>query len=272
MKAVFAIDIGNTNINMGIFVESALAARGKIPSRAAAGVATKAIRTLLKRVSLRRKGERRLPVIISSVVPQSLRMVKRALRAFPGCRVLTLGENARVPIENLYRITAQVGQDRLVNSFAAAQLYGAPAVVIDFGTAVTFDCVSRRGEYLGGLIMPGIRISLEALYEKTALLPKAELLTVRHIIGKTTQESIRSGVLFGFGFACEGLIGKCRASFGRSLRVIATGGDAELMKRYAPSMRIIDPDLTLKGLMLVMGRLEREKSVEKGIARCKKVQ
>ena len=123
--------------------------------------------------------------------------------------------------------------------------------MIDFGTAATFDIVSKKGDYLGGLIMPGIGISLSSLYEKTALLPKVDLKDAPHIIGRDTVNSIRGGILFGFGATCDGLVVKYKKLFGKSLKVIATGGNACLIRKYSDSIHVLDEDITLKGLYLI---------------------
>jgi type III pantothenate kinase len=151
----------------------------------------------------------------------------------------------------MYRIKNEVGQDRLVNAFAAKVLYGTPAVIIDFGTAITFDIISKRGDYLGGLILPGIELSLSSLYRNTALLPKVELERTSSIIGKDTVSSMRGGILFGFGAMCDGLVAQYKKILGKSIKVIATGGNAPLVKSYAKSVQIVDEDLTLKGLQLI---------------------
>ena len=124
-------------------------------------------------------------------------------------------------------------------------------MIIDFGTAITFDLISGKGDYLGGLIMPGIKISLSSLYEKTALLPRVELKDASHIIGKDTVNSMRGGILFGFGAMCDGLVAEYRKILGKDLKVILTGGNAKLVKKYARSIQIVDEDITLKGLLLV---------------------
>jgi type III pantothenate kinase len=169
-------------------------------------------------------------------------------------KILIVGKDIIVPVKNMYRIKTQVGQDRLVNAFAALTIYGRPCVIIDFGTAITFDIVSRRGEYLGGLILPGIDMSLASLHEKTALLPDVRLKASRHIIGKDTVNSMRGGILFGFGAMCDGLSLRYRKILGRDTIIIATGGNAGLMKRYAVRIDIVDDDLTLKGLYLLSKR------------------
>jgi len=189
-------------------------------------------------------------VIISSVVPTALKKVRSDIRRLTDCDIYVLGENLRVPIKNRYTRPQQVGQDRLVNAFAAKEKYGYPAVVIDFGTAITFDCISGKGEYLGGVILPGIRISFEALHKKTALLPKVNIYPTGNIIGKNTAESIRAGILFGYGTMCDGLVRKFRKIIGGNVRVIATGGNCSLLKRYTGSIQTADELLTLEGLRL----------------------
>lgn len=248
MKQMLAIDIGNTNITVGLFKGARLARKAKINTHGYSSH-EKRLRSFLKKEVVR-------DVVISSVVPaalgrfiKSLKNRRRAPLRVP-YRITIIGKDMRVPISNLYRVKSEVGQDRLVNAFAAKTLYGAPAVIIDFGTAITFDIVSRRGEYLGGLILPGIEMGLSSLYSKTALLPEVKLKPAKYIIGKDTVNSMRGGILFGYGAMCDGLIERYRKILGRNLKVIATGGNAKLIKRYAKSIRIIDEDLTLKGLLL----------------------
>lgn len=247
MRYLLAIDIGNTNITLGIFAGKRLMKKSKVPT---------AEYTLYKRRLIRFLNKCDIEgVIISSVVPKTLSKLKKALYGITDCEILILGKDIKAPIKNLYEVKSEVGQDRLVNAVAVRALYGAPAVVIDFGTAITFDMVSKRGEYLGGLILPGIDMSLSSLYERTALLPKVALKPTTHIIGKGTEDSIRGGILFGFGAMCDALVSKYRKMFGNSLKVIATGGNARLIKRYTKSIQIVDEDLTLKGLQIISKKL-----------------
>ena len=191
--------------------------------------------------------------IVSSVVPLALARLVVELRRMSGTIKITIvGRDLKVPIRNMYRIKSEVGQDRLVNAFAAKVLYGTPAVIIDFGTAITFDIISKRSDYLGGLILPGIELSLSSLYRNTALLPKVELQSASSIIGKDTVNSMRGGILFGFGAMCDGLVAQYKKILGRSTKVIATGGNSSLMKHYARSIQIVDEDLTIKGLSLIV--------------------
>lgn len=248
MSNLIAIDIGNTNITAGVFKNGRLECKAKIPTHSYSLYEPR-FKGLFKKAGLSPKGEHE--AIVSSVVPIALGRLIMHLNKIAKCRVTILGRDKKVPINNLYRIKSEVGQDRLVNSYAAKVLYGAPAVVIDFGTAITFDIISKKGDYLGGLILPGIKMSLTSLYEKTALLPRVELKDAPHIIGKSTVNSIRAGILFGLGAMCDGLVSKYGEMFGRSLKVIATGGNAGLVKKYSDSIQILDEDITLKGLYLI---------------------
>lgn len=248
MKNLLAIDIGNTNITAGVFEGSRLVAKTKIPTHCYASYEC-SFKCLFKKAGLNTDIERE--VIISSVVPVALARLVMHLNRIARWRMTILGRDKKVPIKNLYKVKAEVGQDRLVNAYAVKVLYGRPAVVIDFGTAVTFDLVSKRGDYLGGLIMPGIGISLASLYEKTALLPKVELKDAPHVIGKDTVSSMRGGILFGFGAMCDGLVARYKKELGTPLKVIVTGGNANLIKKYSDSLKILDEDITLKGLYLI---------------------
>ena len=156
----------------------------------------------------------------------------------------------QAPVRNLYKNPKQVGMDRLMNAVAVHQAYKRNTIVIDFGTAITFDAVSAKGEYLGGVIAPGIEISLNALYERTALLPKIKLAHPKAVIGRDTIESIRSGCSYGMGGLCDRIVLELRKKLGRNALVIATGGYAYFMSQYCTSIRQIDPDLVLRGIFL----------------------
>jgi len=257
MMNLLAIDIGNTNITAGIFEGAKLLNKSKIPTCAYSSYA-KRVKALIKVIPYGRMDD--IEIIVSSVVPLALaRFVAELRRIFGTIKITIVGRDIKVPVRNMYRIKNEVGQDRLVNAFAAKVLYGTPAVIIDFGTAITFDIISKKGDYLGGLILPGIDMSLDGLYKKTALLPKVELKDAPHIIGKSTIDSMRGGILYGFGAMCDGLVAKYKKILGKSTRVIATGGNAGLIKSYAKSIQNVDEDLTLKGLQLLpyLTRLDR---------------
>ena len=252
MMYLLAIDIGNTNITAGMFKGAKLLRKMKMPTNSYSSYIRK-LKALIKDAGL--ELNRLDEAVVSSVVPLALaRMVVELRRMSGTIKITIIGRDIKAPIRNMYRIKSEVGQDRLVNAFAAKVLYGTPAVIVDFGTAITFDIISKRGDYLGGLILPGIDLSLSTLYRNTALLPKVELASTSSIIGKDTVNSMRGGILFGFGAMCDGLVAQYRKILGRSIKVIATGGNARLMKRYAKTIQITDEDLTLKGLQLISKR------------------
>ena len=196
MNILLAIDVGNTSITAGLFRGERLVSRGRILTHGST-------RSLLRAVKAR---PRDLDgVIVSSVVPRATVSLKRSLKQL-GLKPLVLGENIRAPIRNRYRVPSQVGQDRLVNGVGAYFLYGGPAIVVDFGTAVTLDLVSARCEYLGGLIVPGIGIALEALASRTALLPAIRLTPPAEFLGRDTRQSMLSGLFNGYGALCDGIV------------------------------------------------------------------
>jgi len=163
--------------------------------------------------------------------------------------VFVIGKDLSVPIVNRYKNPKQVGIDRLLNAYAGYRLYRRELIIIDFGTAITFDLVSAKGEYLGGIIAPGIEISLEALFQKTALLPKIRLAHPASMIGRNTTESIRVGCTVGIGGLCDRIVERLRKQHLRHSLVLATGGYAKFMSRYCRSISRIDEDLVLKGIV-----------------------
>lgn len=249
MNNILTIDIGNTNITAGIFKGVKLLNKTKVPT-SSYSLYIRRFKALIKGAGLEIGSVNE--AIVSSVVPLALARLVVELRRMSGTIKITIvGRDLKVPIRNMYRIKREVGQDRLVNAYAAKMLYGTPIVIVDLGTAITFDTVSKKGDYLGGLILPGIELSLSSLYKNTALLPKVELKAAPSIIGKDTVASMRGGILFGFGAMCDGLVSKYKKILGNSTRVIATGGNAKLIKRYARSIQVVNPNLTLQGLQLI---------------------
>lgn len=242
---LLAIDVGNTNISLGVFEKKRLLRRYSIPT------GRRTYRSKLLPIL------RSYPIenaIISSVVPYATAILKNELSRQLRKKPLVLGLNIKVPIINRYRMKRQVGQDRLVNAYAACEFYGFPAVVVDFGTAVTFDVVSYRGEYLGGMILPGLRMSLAALAEKTALLPNIKLKRPREFIGRDTAESILSGIVHGFAAMTGDMIRGIRRVIGSDAIAVFTGGDSVLLRQYIKGKKYLDADLTIKGLNLIYSR------------------
>jgi len=239
---LLTIDIGNTNISGGIFVGEKLKFQFDL--------ATKTYKKAQLTKKLRVYPEISAS-IICSVVPNLTRVIQRQLKLSTGRNPYIIGKDLIVPIENRYRIPKQVGQDRLVNAYAASSLYTGPLIVIDSGTAITFDVISKDRAYLGGLIFPGMNISLEALKEKTALLPQVKLQPPEMLIGRDTKNSILSGVVFGTAALSKELATRIKQSLGKNARIIGTGGNISLIKRYAGMKIEIIRNLTLIGIKLI---------------------
>ncbi|MFH1191829.1 MAG: type III pantothenate kinase [Candidatus Omnitrophota bacterium] len=239
---LLTIDIGNTNITGGIFVGEKLRYQFDIATK------TYTKNKLVKKISAYSEIS---ASIICSVVPRLTGVIQHDLKLFYGKTPYIIGKDLIVPIKNRYHLPKQVGQDRLVNAYAATHLYGSPLVIIDSGTAITFDAVSKDQAYLGGLIFPGMNISLEALKEKTALLPLVKLRPPAKLIGKDTKNSILSGVVFGTAALSKELAKMIKQSLGKNTRIIGTGGNIALIKRYSGMKIKINKELTLIGIKLV---------------------
>lgn len=248
---LLAIDIGNTNISLGIFREDELVYSWRL-STATSRTTDEyylALTELFNKAGVNLEKVR--GIIVSSVAPKVLTVIKEALTRMFTLTPYILGENIEAPIKNLYERPEEVGQDRLVNAISAFYSFKKMVIVIDFGTAITFDIVSSLGEYLGGIIVPGIEISLEALISKAALIPEIRLNRPESLLGKNTTESVRSGVIYGFASLCDGLIEKIKEEFGKDIPVVATGGQAKLIAPYCQKIDNLSPHLTLLGLKII---------------------
>ena len=240
---LLAVDIGNTSAQFGVFAGTSLRETFRIATY-------KLNRAHLLEIQKKIACTKPSVIIIASVVPEAGRFLRRALPVATGVHTVLIGKDLQVPVVNKYTKPSQVGTDRLLNALAAFRLCRKEAIVIDFGTAITFDVVSRKGEYLGGVIAPGIEISIEALFQKTALLPKIKLAHPKTVIGRETVESIRIGCSYGIGGLCDRIVQEIKAKHGLRPLVIATGGYAEFMSRYCRSIDRIEPDLTLRGMLI----------------------
>ena len=192
--------------------------------------------------------------IISSTVPQLLPEWTAMAERYLGHEMPAVGPGVRTGMPLRYENPREIGPDRLVNAIAAYERAEGACVVVDFGTAVTFDVVSEEGEYLGGIIFPGVEISLEALSERAAALPKIDLGTPRVLVGKTTVDAIRSGVVYGFASMVDGMVGRLREELGEDVEAIATGGLASSIVPFCDTIDDTDPLLTLTGLRLIWER------------------
>ena len=243
---LLAADVGNSNITIGFFSKSKIIKRLNIPTKSS-------VQSLAR--FIKRDAKYTESAIVSSVVPQASLRLKKALKVL-NINSSFIGKEISVPIKNLYKNPKQVGRDRLVNAYAVKILYGYPAIIVDFGTATTFDYIDTNGAYSGGIITPGVEISIEALYKKTALLPKIKLTRPKSLIGKDTVESIKSGTLFGLSGLCDGIVERIRKRHSKKSKVVATGGLASFFAPYCKYVDCIDKDLTLKGLNLIYNKFK----------------
>ena len=248
---LIAVDVGNTNVTVGVLKDSLVLRSVKFPT-ALLRSRNKAIAALRSRFTDIRAQEKDIEAVYAcSVVPAIKKNLVSVLSCFFRKEVVVIGDGVAVPIINRYRIPSQVGQDRLVNAYAGLKMFGPGIIIVDFGKAITFDIVSKRSEYTGGLICPGLRLMQEALHKKTALLPYVELSKPIETIGRDTVSSIRAGIVYGAAGMCDLIIKRLLAKDCKGFKVITTGGDAELIRPYSSHLSVIEEFLTLKGLGLI---------------------
>lgn len=188
-------------------------------------------------------------VVISSVVPQTVFPLRRMSRDFFAREAFVVGEDVPIPIANKLINPKEAGADRLVNALAAVRRYEPPLIVVDFGTATTFDIVDGEGAFIGGIIAPGINLSIEALHRAAAKLPRIAVEPPPTVIGRSTVQAMQSGIFWGYVGLIEGLAQRVQAEYGRPMTVIATGGLAPLFARHCPAVEHVDRDLTMIGLV-----------------------
>ncbi|HNT35065.1 MAG TPA: type III pantothenate kinase, partial [bacterium] len=256
-NSLIAIDVGNTNIALGLFTpEGELTHTYRLVTdrwRTADEI------QVLWTPFLQHAGADP-DFVLSSVVPPATRELVRAVHKYysKGVYCVIPTELNAMPVK-LHR-PEELGPDRLVNAVAGRDLYGPPLIIVDLGTATTYEIVSEQGEYIGGAICPGLHISAQALFEKTALLQRVEVVPPPSAIGKSTIECLQVGLFYGLVAQVEGLVERMQKALPHRAKVIATGGYAELLRDQTPSVDIIDPDLTLKGLQILY-RLSQEGAI-----------
>jgi type III pantothenate kinase len=190
-------------------------------------------------------------VCVSSTVPALVREYEVFAERWAQAPLLLLGPGVRTGIPIRYDDPREVGPDRIANAVAAKTRHGAPCIVVDFGTSTNFDVVSPAGEYVGGVLAPGIEISMEALFQRAARLVKVDFVEPPSPIGKTTETALQSGLVYGFAGQVDGIVGAIRGELGVDAPVVATGGLADLIAPHSSTIATIDPFLTLEGLRLV---------------------
>lgn len=250
---LLVVDVGNTNTVLGLYRGKTLTHHWRLTSGShTSDELGLALLNLLGNAGLQAAGIS--GAVISSVVPPMDLALREAIRFYLGIEALFVSTELDLGIEVLYRAPHEVGADRLVNAVAGAEAYGVPLVIVDFGTAITLDVVSRERAYLGGAIAPGMAVSMEALFGKTARLPKVSLTAPPSVIGKTTMESIQAGIMFGTAGLIDTLVRRIWEELGEKTRVVATGGQAESVSPYTETIEKVDPWLTLEGLRLIYDR------------------
>ena len=246
---LLAIDVGNTNTVFALYRGDELVGQWRLSTnrdRTAEEYAASLIQLMrLKGYSHEQVGA----VVISSVVPQAVIGLRWMSRDFFNCRAFVVGEDLDYPIKINLNNPREVGADRVVNAVAAKKRYSPPLIIVDFGTATTFDVVNDEGSYCGGAIAPGINLSLEALHRAAAKLPRIAVEPPENVIGTSTISAMQSGVFWGYVGLIEGLVGRIQSEYGRPMTVIATGGLAPLFAKRCPALQHIDRDLTMAGLL-----------------------
>jgi type III pantothenate kinase len=246
MPGLLAIDVGNTQTALGLFEGAELAKRWRLstePQRTGDELGL-FLGGLIDLASVD-------GICLASTVPTLVRSYEE-LAAEVGAQLLVLGPGTRTGMAIRYDDPREVGPDRIANAVAARERYGAPAVVVDFGTSTNFDVVSAAGEYVGGVLAPGIEVSMNALFERAARLVKVDFVAPETAIGKTTESALRSGLVFGFAGQVDAIVDRIRAELGApEATIVATGGLADLIVGHTSTVGEIDPFLTLEGLRLV---------------------
>jgi type III pantothenate kinase len=256
VTTLLVIDIGNTNVSLGLF-DYGPDGRGKLAHHWRIGTHREQTsdEVALTLASLFDHAERETAevtdLILSSVVPPLQPIWERVASKLFDRPALVVGPGIRTGMPVRYENPREVGADRIVNSVAAFEMFGGPVIAVDFGTATTFDCVSREGEYLGGAIFPGIHIAMEALFARASMLHRVELARPKTVIGKTTTTALQSGLLFGYAGVVDAMVERIRAELGQDARVVATGGLAHRVADETRSIERVEPFLTLEGLRII---------------------
>jgi type III pantothenate kinase len=251
---LLVIDVGNTNTVIGLYDEDELVHDWRIRTVVDHTVDEYGmlIYNLYKNSKIRPRAVK--DIIISCVVPTMLNILEPLCEKYFNVKPLIVGPGIKTGMPILYDNPREVGADRIVNAVAAYDKYGGDIIIVDFGTATTFDYISKKGEYMGGCITPGIMIASEALFSKTAKLPRVELSRPKSVIGKDTISSMQAGILFGYAGLVDGLIDRIKAEVKSNPKVIATGGLATVIANETKSINIVDEMLTLEGLRILYNR------------------
>ena len=251
---LLAVDVGNTQTALGLYEGEELVESWR--------VATEAERTgdeiaalVVRLLELRDLGfDDVTDVALCPAVPLLVRAYQEVAEPYAQAPLMVLGPGVKTGIPILYDDPREVGPDRIANAVAARERHGAPCIVVDFGTSTNFDAVSSAGEYVGGVLAPGIEVSMDALFLRAARLTRVDFAEPRTVIGKTTVSALQSGLVYGFAGQVDGIVRRMREELGDVAPAVATGGLADLIAPHSETIERVDPLLTLEGVRLVWGR------------------
>ena len=248
---LLAIDIGNTNITLGLYQGETLGPRWRLATAHERMPDEYGLQLIGLFNHAGIKTSDVTAIAMASVVPPLTGVWAQACKTYLNSDPLIVEAGVKTGVRVRYDDPKQVGADRICDAAAVQQLYGGPACIVDLGTGTTFDAITENGDYLGGAIAPGIGIAAEALFQRAAKLPRVDLVRPPSAIGKNTVHSMQSGLLFGYVGLVEGMVARFRAELGPNMKVIGTGGLAELIARETSVIEIIAPWLTLEGLRMI---------------------
>lgn len=251
---LLVIDVGNTNIVLGVYKGDQLIQHWRLSTKRSqtvdeCGIVVRNL-FILNGLDYREVKD----IIISSVVPPIMPILEEMTKQYFGLEALVVGPGIKTGMPILYENPREIGADRVVNAVAGFERYGGPLIIVDLGTAITFCVISAKGEYLGGAITAGIGIATEALFQRTAKLPRIDLVKPKKVIGRNTVDSMRSGLIYGYIGQIDGIVRRIKAELGSEAFVVATGGMAELLAEDSETIQKVDPLLTLEGLRIIYKR------------------
>jgi type III pantothenate kinase len=246
---LLAVDVGNTQTVFGLFAGERLVEQRRVgtESERTGDELAVLLRALFDLDGLE-------GICLASTVPALVRSYEDFAERWARTRLLVVGPGTRTGIPVRYDDPREVGPDRIVNAVAAKERYGAPCIVVDFGTSTNFDVVSPEGEYVGGVLAPGVEISMDALFARAARLFRVDFSAPPTVIGKTTGAALQSGLVYGFAGQVDAIVARIRTELGEDAPAVATGGLSDLIAPHSSTIENVDPDLTLEGLRLVWTR------------------
>jgi type III pantothenate kinase len=247
---LLAIDVGNSNLTLGIFVGEELRTHGRFATRIDA-TPDELGGQLLTFLSQRKLAERIEAIAVSTVVPSLSQPLAEMARSYFGVEAMLVGPGTRTGIEIHYDPPRDVGADRIATAVGVFHRYGGPAIMVSFGTATVFDAIDDQGSYLGGAIAPGLQLSVDGLFARAARLPRVDLVAPPRVLGRTTVTSMQAGIMYGAAAQAEGMIARIREEVPGQPKVVATGGLAPLVSPLVRGVDVVDPLVLLEGLRVL---------------------